>query len=78
MFDYWYLSSAINAAQKLPKEFIYAAIAGLTANEIHKRYAQTKLEEIKANAKTRELELEVEKLKLQLDLHNAKAEKPLA
>jgi methyl coenzyme M reductase subunit D len=78
MFDYWYLSSILNATQKLPKEFIYAAIAGLTVNEAHKRYMHMKLEEVKANAKSHEIELEVEKLKLQLELHNTKIEKPLS
>jgi methyl coenzyme M reductase subunit D len=77
MFEYWYLSNILNAAQKLPKEFVYAAAAGLTVNEIHKRYTQTKIVEIKANAKARELELEVEKLRLQMDLHNANTERPL-
>jgi methyl coenzyme M reductase subunit D len=73
----YYMSSTINAVKQLPKEFVYAAVAGLTVNEIHKRHAQVKTEEIKAQAKTRELELEVEKLSLQLALHNARAEKPL-
>lgn len=77
MFDYWYLSSAINAIKHLPKEIVYAATAGLTINEIHKRYTQTKIAEIKANAKARELELEVEKLKLQMELRDANTDKPL-
>lgn len=76
MFEYWYLSSAINAAQKLPKEVLYAAVAGLTINEISKRYSRLKLEEIKALAKARELELEVEKLRLQIALREAKIDKP--
>jgi|1185.fasta_scaffold920922_1 hypothetical protein len=72
MFNYWYLSSAINAAKDLPKEFIYAGIAGLTINELHRRHSNVKLEEIKANAKARELELEVEKLRLQIALRETR------
>lgn len=77
MFDYMFLSSAIESLQKLPKEFVYAATAYLAVTEVHKRHAQVQISAIESNAKVRIAELEVEQLRLQLDLHNARAENPL-
>jgi hypothetical protein len=76
MLEYYYLSSAINAAKNLPKEMVYAAAAGLTINELHKRQQQTKRIEIEVNAKTKAIELEVEKLRLQLALRESRIDHP--
>lgn len=73
----WYLPSIVRSVQSLPKEIAYAAAAGLTLNELHKRHTQMKLKETEINAQVRLVELEVEKLHMQLELHNARAENPL-
>ena len=75
MFSYWYLPSILAAAEKLPKEFVYAAAAYFTITEMHKRHTQVQSKSIESNAKVRIAELEVEKLGLQLELEKIKAEK---
>lgn len=65
MSDY-YVTRAIEAVGKLPKEAVYAGAAYFAITDIHRRYSQVQTEKVKASVKVAELEVEALRLKVTL------------
>jgi hypothetical protein len=71
-FGDYYVTRAIEAVGKLPKEAVYAGAAYFVITDIHRRYSQVQLEKVKAGVQVAKLEVEALRLKRELQKNGTK------